>query len=708
MKSRSDENLQGVWLPLYAGLVAVALVLLDRLGFVPEISWGWFPAAGILGAILAGLITLMQEAHRGGDGVARTLFHRVTVLLFAGGWGTWADVAGWNAYTISVLAAATLALCILGSVCQIPPYMARVTEKAPDPAAAGSGRRTPDGRYWEPILRRVTKWQTLELVDYRLWDNPRDGMQLFVALPIEEGITAAQVVPHLTNLAASARLPRGCAITVADSDTQGVVILDVMLRNCLIDPKPVHREPTTPASILGDFPILTTARGQVISICLRIYSMIIGGTVGSGKTTLLHRIIMYLARCTDALIWVIDLNGGGLAEPWVYAWANGRASKPVIDWVADTEEEAAVMVAVGRAIAVDRKTNREAARRRREANELILPVDNKMPAIVVIGDEGGEVRQAASLVGQIVGKGFTRLGQIGRAEAVRTIMSVLRGTSDLTDKALRVVSAIRVCLRMEEHDEYAHVLGTAPPKTDLSTTGAGFLRTASIRRPVIGRTVNVELSEIERHSIECARLRPDLDEYGLRAAASVTGYLVMDKRHPEAALAKHPAFRDADNGLAYTNRWKRYEPKLAEMRGEEYIPDDQDAGGRTAADKSPLAGAAPNLASWSASVGTLHTDPEELAAEPAAEPGGAKIIHFPIRRNAPAPAPAQTPTTREAILEVLRVAGEEGVSVADLLASVHKSRSGVLDQLKRLSEAGEVARGGAGWVLARYAVTTSV
>src|SRR5262249_24225717 len=144
---------------------------------------------------------------------------------------------------------------------------------------------------------------------------------------------------------------------------------------------------------------------------------------------------------TDCLIWVVDTNGGGVATPWLEPWARGEANIPVIDWVAPTDEEAAVMVAVAAAIAKDRKTSPEANRRKRAANSMILPVDADLPAILVLTDEGGEVRQSVSLLGQLAATGISRLAQIGRAEAVRVVMSVLRGTADLLDKGMRVMAA---------------------------------------------------------------------------------------------------------------------------------------------------------------------------------------------------------------------------------------------------------------------------
>lgn len=694
--SNRSENLQGVWLPWYAGMVAAALVICDRLEIAPALHWWWLPVAGLAAAGLAAMITLLQEHTREGS-VVRPVIHRATVMLAAAGWGTWCDLAGWNTRTVLALIGGLVALSALGAVCQMPPPYRR---RPADAAAVGAADRSPlvpdapvwRGRRrpsWQQAIRHVTKLPATVL-SWEPWERADDGLRLFVELPSEVGTTASELAPRMANLAAAVRLPSGCSIRVTDTTTQGIVALDVMLRNSLLDATDVHREPTTAASINDSFPILRTPRGQLLSICLRIKSMVIGGTTDSGKTTLLHRIIMWLARCADVLIWVVDLNGGGVAEPWIGPWAEGRASAPVVDWVADNEAEAAVLVAVARAVAVDRKTNRAARARRRAANSTVLPVDAQMPAILVLTDEGGEVRQAAGIIGQFVGRGITRLAQIGRAEGVRVIMSVLRGTADLTDKGLRTVAALRLCLRMEEYDEYTHVLGVNPGRTDLgSAAGSGFLRTPEIQRPALGRTVNVDLASIDDHAVACARLRPRLDADGVRAAATVTrGHIANGKC--DLDWENHPALIDVDHGRAYSGRWERYAPKLAGLRGEE--PPPTPAAVPAQRSPAPSGDLIARMSAWSESLGGVPADT-----------GSARVYQFPADRSPTAPLPAAPRSGRDQVLGLLRDAGAAGVSWGEFEreTSVGKTRIGVL--LQELRDSGEVLRGGAGHVLREYA-----
>lgn len=684
------------WLPVYAVLVGVVLVIVDRFDIMSGVAWWQLPIAGVVAAVVAVMMTLIQEGIRGGRGWGRVLAHRVVTMLSAAAWATWADLVGWSGPVILAAAIGVVSLSAMGLVCQSPVADGRPVAASAAAADGDISPKTPAGPTYQTVIRSVTKMPAV-VTSWEPWGDPKDGLRLFVSLPAEQGVTAADLAPKTANLGAGARLPRGCNVRVLDSDLQGVVIVDVMLRNCLMDKTAAYAEPTTPASITDDFPILTTPRGEILSICLRIYSMIIGGTTGSGKTTLLHRIIMWLARCTDALIWVVDLNGGGVADPWITPWVEGRASQPIVDWVARSEEEAAVLVAVARAVAVDRKSNQEARRRKRDANDTVLPVDDRMPAIVVMTDEGGEVRQATSLFGQLAAQGISRLAQIGRAEGVRTIMSVLRGTADLADKGLRVVSALRLCLRMDEHDEYVHVLGANPGKTELEgAQGAGFLRTATISRPVLGRTVNVDLAGIDRHAVACGDLRPALDDYGLRAAARVTPKDVIGGREPAIEHLRHPAMKDAARGRAYLGRWDRYRAGM-----------DVEADEDQTAPSAALSGTGTTaLDAWCAQdVAPVATaTPVAAPAQVVPVTAGNVIPLFGERATRPTPEPVTpaVPTAREQILALVRASGVEGVAAAEMEREVHAVRSRVMDLIKELRERGEIERNDYGlYVLAR-------
>jgi len=662
------------WVPAW-GLAAIGAAIALRADDVP-LEW-WMPlGAAIPGALVALVASLALEqpravAHR----VAAVLAGCVWVAVVAyGGWGVWA-----------VVALASGAAIVAG--CEVAAGRGRAMVLRVGPAEQPGDRRPEPVREWEAMLQRLAK-RPVRVRELRPWPSRQDGLQVHVDLP--EDMTVRDLAALTDKIAAARRLPQGCIVRALDAEHQGAAILDVMLRDCLAADHPPAREPATPASIYDPISIAVTARGELVEAELREQSMIVGGTTGSGKTTLLHRLIMRLARCTDTLVWIVDLNGGGVAAPWIAAWAQGKADRPVVDWVAEDPVEAAVLIATANAIAKDRKTSPEALRRKRAANSHILPVDKDLPLIMVITDEGGEIRQMSGLLADLVDEGITRLAQIGRAEGARVIMSVLRGTADLLSKGLRTVAGVRVCLRMAEEDEYSYVLGVHPGRTRLLHRGSAYVyRTDQDFRPLLARTSNVDLESIEAHAIATAHLRPRLDDRGRQVAARVTVRDVLDGRDPSShpELSRHPALLDVVAGGAYELRWERKARMLAQIRGEE-VPEDEPAPGRSERPTvAPVGSAAERLL---LATGVLATpEPERVPAR-----------QLTLVRSEPEP--EQRPeTAREAVLLALRDARPDPLALAQVHAQVLGLGVQVTPQrvhqvLTALAQRGEVRRDEAG------------
>lgn len=123
---------------------------------------------------------------------------------------------------------------------------------------------------------------------------------------------------------------------------------------------------------------------------MRQRSALYVGRRGSGKTNLMNVQLANQVRMTDNLAWVIDLNGGGLALPWLHAWeAAGRPGRPPIDWVADTPAKALAMAEAALRIAKARKPGYK--KREIAANDDKLPVGPDVPAITLNNDEIAEL-----------------------------------------------------------------------------------------------------------------------------------------------------------------------------------------------------------------------------------------------------------------------------------------------------------------------------
>jgi hypothetical protein len=711
----------------------------------------WFAAVGTLGAVTAALAcrpparlaeimpplsptlpligTMLLSAVAVITGLAASTrpvvtLHRVGCLV---GGGVWASAVAWRGWT-----AAEVVWLAVGAVAMAVLTLALPRDEAATVAAVGPDgmpdRRPREVRDLEALLRELDR-RPIRVTDVRPWDDPRDGRRAWVDLP--RAMTVSDLATLSARIAGGLHLPPGCVVQVRTGDHQGQAILDIMLRDCLVDPVPVDGA-TTEASITDAFPLVHDARGNPIMVCLRLMSAVIGGAPDTGKTTLLRRIILQLARCTDTLVWVVDLNGGGLAEPFVTPWAQGRAAAPAVDWVAGDEVEGAILLATAQAIIRDRKRSGEAIRRKRAANSAVLPVDRQLPAIVVLTDEGGEVRQAAGLLGRLCAEGISRFAQIGRAEGGRAVISVLKGTADLLDRGLKVVAPMRVCLGMTEDAEYSHVLGVDPPRgTALQHKGSCWIVPGMQQPLTLARSSDVPIDLIERHTIATARLRPRLDERAQRVAAKLSISDVLGGRDPRdhVDIARDPAMRDVAAGRAYEGRWDRAGALLAEMRGEEPpaptapAPEPRD-------DRPTVAPPGSHLERLLLRTGVTRQDPPEPPAPPAAtsRPAPRRVdldpaavvreaaellssahllreVPDPVRTRTGAPdrepterAPAARMTTRDHIRMVLRDAAPEAMTGAQVVAAladagVERARQTVYDLLGKLAEAsGEPVR----------------
>lgn len=657
-------------------------------------AW-WPPAcAGIPAAILAAVAILRPAVRWRAGGLALW-------LAWCGSWSWWVVAHEWTQNAIGAFAFLSLGAAIACTALR----------RGDGEEASGRPRKISDV---EPLLQKAANHTALEVVDIHPWKGRRrDGERIRVDL---NGITLHALSLRCDDIAAALRLPIGCTVSVEEAEHQGAAYLDVMRRDCLAETRTVE-ESTEPASINDEFDVMHDPRGNPIPICLRLQSIILGGAPDMGKTTLLARIIMFLARCNDALVWVVDPGGGGVATPFIEPWAQGKATAPAVDWIAQDFYEGAVMVAVANAIVKDRKTSREAMRRRREYKTRTLPLDADLPAIVVIGDEGGEIGKATALLGALVKDGLSSLAQIGREAGGRAIMSVLRGTADLLDKGLRIVAAIRICLTMTEQDEYVHILGTNPPKTKLRHKGAGWIVAGIGQIPRLARSADVPTDVCEQHVIATARYRTVLDARAQQVAAAVTVQEVLGGRDPlqHLEIVRHRAFRDVAAGRAYSGRWDRYADKLAEMRDEEPPPPQEPPAPQPAVDQPTIAPAGSASEQLLIAAGMVNATETTRLDGINVEAEFSELVSDTHMRRSPSgeqqdgagpPAPAEAEPadasgqvlTRDAIVEVLRSAYPEqltsaqiGEDLGDMGIEVKRTYRQAL--LKDLLNKGRIARG---------------
>lgn len=716
-----SEQQRAPWLALIGALSAICAALASRVvSGIPDI----LPAAG--GVFIAVFVLL---AYSMAGRPLRSATIGVVSLIFGGTWASYAAWVGLSPLLISVVGLFAVALMILEIARRRKAENLDVETVGGIKDFCGSDRN-PEVNAIEALFQRVTKKKVI-VTDIRPWDDPRNGVDVYVDLP--ENFTPRMLADYTDRIQSSRtlRLPQGCVVTVVDGKFQCEAIVSIMKRDCLQDHIMLD-EPTTPASINDHFDLLRSPQGFWFKIRLRIHSMIIGGTVGSGKTTLLNRIIAYLARCTDCLIWVVDFNGGGLGAPWTRLYEEGKTTRPIIDWVADNEVEAAVLMACAYEVGVKRKTDRECVEMRRAANSNVLPVSAQKPAIIVITDEGGEVRKAASILGMIVCDRISQLAQIGRAEAVRVIISVLRGTADFLDKGLRAVCSIRVCLRMDEEGEADHVLGRCPGRTHLLHTGSAWLYRSAADpvgdpRPILGCSVDVAPEAIEAYSVAVQHLRPELDPAGQRVCQRVTLTDVFNGNDPDnfPDLLGYLPLRDVAAGRAYAGRWER---RIARLRAIEQGEDPNQVTNGVKTSASHTSGGVESSAGSRLSSSIAKMMAEKRSAEEPAQPTTERAFdeifneltegqNYLIDGRNPKDEPrsAEMPeaqaqaqetvpdvsemTLRQHLLIILAAHAPDGLRAGQLekeltTHGVSYSRKNLFDQLKKLVASGSVTKAG--------------
>jgi hypothetical protein len=642
------------WRVIAVALVCAILATAVRGGLVLGLQ-GWvLPLPALAAAFFVGLLSSHHPQP------FRVGLARVPGLLLAAIWMPYVAYAGWTPTAVGTAVLGAGLLAGVGELLEPRPVVAPPRPANAPVSPAPVGERPAEVLAWETDIRGATgkKIVVTQLED---WANPADGVRVHMKLPANTTVDHIATAEVTGALQATRQLPNGCIIQTHPGDHQGAAIYDVMLRNSLANaamPPAID----APTSIYKPFSLVTDARGGHPEFVMRQSSMIVGGGTGAGKTTWLHRLIAHFAWCTDVVIWVLDGNGGGLGHPWAHMWREGKAAKPTVDWIASTPGEAALMAACHAAAMTSRKHDPEAVRRRRSSGDPgLLPVDAKLPAILLVTDEGGEMSQSAQLLARLAIAGIRRASQIGRAEGGRVIMSVLRGTADILPKGIRTMCNIRVALRMEEGDEYQHILDAQPPKGGIPLDGSkGYLllrRTDQDQRPILARTGAFGTADIDRVSIATADLRPPVDARVERAMALVTSSEVVEGRDVDDEIRNDPALRDADQGLGYARRWERYAEMMDALEERPRI-----VGPRHAAPQPTSA--LDRVLAWGAAKATPAAP--VAVADPQPEPNP----------DSPPPSPERA-KTREQIMAILRDAAPHGLMTSQIVGAL-----GILDPTK--------------------------
>lgn len=398
-------------------LIAAAVFAAAALGRMLALPWWAVPVVMLTAA--AGAVVATGAVTGSPVPVVFASAAGITVT----GWSAYASLASpWSPAAVLGLLIPALFLGVLYPVIRGHHHQALAEARK----LADAAKLAAEARKWPELLGRVGH-KGITVADSA---ETRAGHTHRLHLPRTGKVTFSKLEKAADALETAARLRDG-AIRFELGEHKGEVLMHVSENDILAQLIPYPDD-------LGD---LTVNRpfgtglyedGSECELLFREVVALIVGLRGSGKSNKINVLVAQLGRCVDTVIFMIDLKGGRAALPWIRPWLEGRAPRPVIDWVATSREEAERMLAA-LLRGIDARAHSGAG------GEKVTPTAAQ-PAVVLIIDEmavifGAHGGPRSSVQGttnsKLAGMG-TQIVQLGRSEAVDAILATQRGTVTMT------------------------------------------------------------------------------------------------------------------------------------------------------------------------------------------------------------------------------------------------------------------------------------
>jgi hypothetical protein len=390
----------------------------------------------LTGAVAAAIVSvaLIPVLARTGPGAAAG--YVLACGLLAGTWLTWAAAASpgtWAAILALAVPAGVLG-CLYAAVQRHQRWLAEQAR-----LRAEEERKKLAERKWPELLTRIG----FPGISFRKQTATRFGHTIHLVLPLTGKVRYATLAEAKERIEIAACLRHG-AVRVERGPRAHEVLLHIAERDVLAEPVALPGD-DEPLTVNRPLPVGLHEDGNVCNVTLREVAALVVGLRGSGKSNLINVLIAQLSRCTDTVIFMIDLKGGRTALPWLRPWLEGRCPHPVIDWVATNRAGAERML---RAIlrGIDARAHSGAG------GEKIVP-SPQLPAVILIVEEvavifGMNSGPRTSLEGTtnatLAALG-TQITQLGRSEAIDPVLVTQRaaittiGSGDLKSQcALRI------------------------------------------------------------------------------------------------------------------------------------------------------------------------------------------------------------------------------------------------------------------------------
>ncbi|MDF9870708.1 hypothetical protein ACFT79_01515 [[Kitasatospora] papulosa] len=382
---------------------------------------------------------------------------------------------------------------------------------------------------WHERLERLFRLEGHQVDGVRPWKGDV-GYTVLVTMPSNTPELPADAV---RKLAVDLRLPKGGGIQILDGDTYGQTLIRVTAVDVLakVVDLPDGSEDTTVTSIYDGLPLGLKPDGEEARIAVVDECALVVGQTGSGKTNTVNTANAGALRTDNTVVMHIDVTGAGISLPWLHSWAvDGTAKVPLIDWTADTIEEAHILCDTVIAGIAARKTGHQDLLTEDDK----LTVTHDLPEVLVAVDE------IAELTPGLLRK-LDTIVNTGRAVRVRVLVCGLRATQDVITAAMKKQSRVRVGMRVSDPEELSHLFPTGGGRINPKSApykGCGFYSSPDaddvVSDPTAFKGYRIKPKQIRALSVAYADRRPHLE----------------------------PVFLDTEPALYYASRWGRILPRI--------------------------------------------------------------------------------------------------------------------------------------------------
>lgn len=429
------------------------------------------------------------------------MLYAVAVIGSSGGWLAYTLESGpWTSAALTWWAAITFVLtpCYPAIVA----HRERLQERAVRVAEESALRRRQG--VW------VALWSRAGVKGLRqTGEEPtRAGLKLYFDLPQDGRVKASDMerAAQAVEIAHGA-LRRG-AIEVEGGSLAHEVIVHVNAIDVLSQTIPIPAD-VSPRTGDQPFDVGQHEDGGATLLDLDKHIMIAAIT-GAGKTNLISAIIKQVGRLVDTIIWVIDPKGGRLAAIWLQAWADGLCDRPVIDWVATTDDEWDRMLDAAERIRVARSHARVGGEK--------VTATPLTPRILIVVDELADVTAVRTDMAKL-----KRLAQKGRSEEIKLILVGTRGTVTIFgDGDLKSQLGNRIGLGVAQVSDAQQIfpddVGIAKSLARMQHPGCMYVKAGPGSRAMPSKAHRITHEQTPQFAIALADLRPGLDRLSADAA----------------------------------------------------------------------------------------------------------------------------------------------------------------------------------------------